>query len=100
MAFDGTRALIVGDYVTVDGQLGPWANLVSAIGIEPRSTLMKSVFAIYGVVWLLIVAAFAVNMPWAKTAMLAASAGALWFLPVGTLFSLLQIGLLLFWQRY
>ena len=46
MLFDGTRALIVGDYVTpasgeYAGQLGPWSNLVKADGIEPLSTLMK-----------------------------------------------------------
>jgi hypothetical protein len=53
MAFDGARALVVGDYVTPKtgqyaGQLGPWAKLIQAIGIEPRSTLMKSIFFIYG----------------------------------------------------
>lgn len=46
MAFDGTRALIVGDYVTPKtgayaGQLGPWANVVQRLGIHPRSTSMK-----------------------------------------------------------
>lgn len=46
MAFDGMRALLVGDYVTprsgpYAGQLGPWARLVSAVGIEPRSTLRR-----------------------------------------------------------
>ena len=57
MAFDGIRALVVGDYVTprsgsYAGQLGPWARLVSAVGIGPRSTLMKAVFAVYGLAWL------------------------------------------------
>ncbi|MBI5840539.1 MAG: hypothetical protein HZB19_10590 [Chloroflexi bacterium] len=46
MLFDGTRALVVGDYITpvageYAGRLGPWSNLVKAAGIEPRSTLMK-----------------------------------------------------------
>jgi hypothetical protein len=41
MLFDGTRALILGDYVTPKsgeyaGRLGPWSILVKAIGIEPR----------------------------------------------------------------
>ncbi len=75
MAFDGMRALLVGDYVTPRsgphaGQLGPWQNIVSAIGIAPRSTLMKTIFVIYGVVWLVIIAAFARNASWAETAML------------------------------
>lgn len=38
MAFDGGRALVVGDYVTprsgqYAGQLGPWAKVVSTVGI-------------------------------------------------------------------
>jgi len=46
MAFDGTRALIVGDYIRPQtgeyaGQLGPWAKLVRKIGIAPESTFMK-----------------------------------------------------------
>ena len=49
MTFDGARALIVGDYLRpasgeYAGQLGPWSKLVSMIGIDPESTLMKSVF--------------------------------------------------------
>ncbi len=39
LAFDGGRALIVGDYVTPSsgpsaGQLGPWSKVVSALGID------------------------------------------------------------------
>ena len=63
MLFDGTRTLIVGDYVTPKtgeyaGRLGPWSNLVKAIGIEPRSTLVKSIFVIYGFTALLVVVCF------------------------------------------
>ena len=51
MLFDGMRALIIGDYVTpksgeYSGQLGPWSNLVKAIGNEPHSTLMKLIFVV------------------------------------------------------
>ncbi len=99
MAFDGMRALLVGDYVTprsgrYAGQLGPWARLVSAVGVEPRSTLMKAVFAGYGLAWLAIVVAFVLDLAWARAAMLTAATGALWFLPFGTLLSVVQIGLL------
>lgn len=50
MAFDGVRALATGDYVTPSsgpyaGQLGPWSQVVSAVGIPPRSTAMKAIFA-------------------------------------------------------
>jgi hypothetical protein len=100
MAFDGTRALIAGDYVTPKsgayaGQLGPWSKLVEAIGVPPRSTLMKSTFVIYGVAWLAIIVCFIFRLPWAWTAMLIAAIGALWYLPIGTFFSTMQIVLLL-----
>ncbi len=99
MTFDGTRALTVGDYVTPKtgpyaGQLGPWTKIVSAVGIEPRSTFMQSVFAIYGACWLVIIVCFALRLPWAWSAMLVAALGALWYLPLGTLFSVIQVVLL------
>ena len=98
--FEGGRALIVGDYVTPKsgrfaGQLGPWAKLVTAVGIEPRSALMKSLFLIYGILWLALTVCYILEVPWAWWAMLIAAAGALWYLPFGTLLSIIQIVLLL-----
>lgn len=63
MAYDGGRALVVGDYVTPRtgehaGQLGPWSNVVAAAGLEPRSTLVKTIFLGYGVTWLGVAGAF------------------------------------------
>lgn len=100
MALDGSRALVKGDYVTPKsgehaGQLGPWADVVSAVGVEPRSTLMKSVFAVYGFGWLLVIGFFLSGVGWGWRAMLVAAVGALWYLPFGTLLAALQIVLLL-----
>lgn len=100
MTSDGLRAFIGGDYLTPKsgehrGQLGPWAKIVSAIGIEPRSTLMKSIFVVYGVVWLIIILCFILNFPWARWAMLLAAACSLWYLWPGTVSSMVQIALLL-----
>jgi hypothetical protein len=100
LAFDGGRALITGDYVTPSsgecaGQLGPWSKLVSAVGIEPRSTLMKSIHLGLGVVWLAAIICFVAGVPRAWTAMLICAIAALWYLPFGTLLSVIQIVLLL-----
>lgn len=100
LAFDGGRALIVGDYVTPSsgayaGQLGPWSKLVSAAGIGPRSTLMKSIHLVLGVIWLTVMIGFALRLPWAWSGMLACAIASLWYLPFGTLLSLIQIVLLL-----
>jgi hypothetical protein len=101
MAFDGVRALVVGDYVTPQtgphtGQLGPWSIIVSAVGIEPRSTLMKTIFAGYGAAWLTFIGCFIYRLSWAWWAMLFAAACSLWYVPIGTLASLVQIILLHF----
>lgn len=100
LAFDGGRALVVGDYVTPRsgrhaGQLGSWAKVVSAVGIEPRSILMKSIHLVLGVGWLGVMVCFAMRLPWARSGMIACAALGLWYLPFGTLLSFAQIVLLL-----
>lgn len=90
MLFDGSRAMITGDYVTPKsgeyaGQLGPWSNLVKVVGIEPRSTLMKLIFVGYGLAALVVVACFAFGLSWARIALMVVCVLGLWFLPIGTI---------------
>lgn len=99
LAFDGTRALIVGDFITPSsgpyaGELGPWRHLAVAAGLDPRGTPVKLIFAVYGWVWLTVCIAFVGGAPWSWYAMLIAAAGSVWFLPIGTLCSAVQIVLL------
>jgi hypothetical protein len=96
MTFDGTRALVVGDYVTPSsgahsGELGPWSKVVSAVGIPPRSTAMKLIFVVYGLSWLVIALALALRYQWAPRTMLIAAIATLWYLPVGTAFGVIQL---------
>jgi hypothetical protein len=100
MVFDGTRALVVGDYVTPTsgayaGRLGPWADLVAAIGIDPRGPFMKIALVAYGAVWLGVVVAFVLRRRLAWIAMMIAAIGSLWYLVIGTVSSLAVIALLL-----
>jgi hypothetical protein len=100
LAFDGGHALITGDYVTPQaperrGQLGPWAMVVAAVGIEPRSTLMKGIHLGLGLAFLAMTACFAFGLPWARAGMILCAVLTLWYLPVGTLLSLVQIVVLL-----
>ncbi|MBD3638656.1 MAG: hypothetical protein HUJ25_14990 [Crocinitomicaceae bacterium] len=53
MVVDGIIALTQGDYIRPEsgeyaGQLGPWSELVSAIGIPPESIFMKCFFCFLG----------------------------------------------------
>jgi hypothetical protein len=93
MAFDGSRALLVGDYVTPKegryaGQLGPWAGLLSRLGVDPRSTPVKAAFVIYGLAVMAVSMAFLLHAAWARTALLVLGALGLWYLPFGTLVNL------------
>ncbi len=101
MAFDGTRALVTGDYVTASsgpyaGQLGPWSGLVKAAGLEPRSTLVKSIYAGYGFLALAMAACFALKLPGSRLGMFILPALGLWYLPVGTIINI--IVLILVWR--
>lgn len=89
MTFDGARALVVGDYVTPRsgphaGRLGPWSSVLTALGIEPRSTPVKTAFVVYGLLTLAAVVAFAMHAPGSRRTLLIAAAAGLWYLPIGT----------------
>ena len=99
MLFDGVRALTVGDYVRPSsgeyaGQLGPWAFLVKAVGIDPMSTFMKVTFVVYGAAWLGTLAFYLARAPWAHGALIVAAIGSLLYLPFGTLLGIVQLFLL------
>jgi hypothetical protein len=100
LAFDGGRALLVGDYVTPRsgphaGQLGSWSRLLSAAGLEPRSTPVKALHLVLGVTWLLMTVCVALGVRWAWWGMLGCAIATLWYLPLGTVLSAAQVALLL-----
>lgn len=100
LAFDGGRALVVGEYVTPSsgkyaGKLGPWSKVVSAVGIDPQSTLMKAIHVVVGGSMLVVMVCFMLRFPWAQRGMLACAVACLWYLPFGTLISIILIVLLL-----
>lgn len=104
MGFDGLRALIVGDYVTPSsgayaGQLGPWAQLLSQFGLEPRSTGVKIAFVIYALAGLAATVGFMLRLDWGFSAMAAVSIGTLWYLPFGTLLGLTRLALLFLFRN-
>lgn len=93
MVVDGTRALLLGDYFTVAGELGPWSALVESVGIPARSTGMKAFFVVYGGAWLVVAALFAGGKV-GRRALIGFAMGSVWYLVPGTILSLIQLGLL------
>ena len=90
MTFDGTRAIIVGDYITPSsgeyaGKLGPWSHILERIGIPARSTVMKAAFIAIGLVHLTAAVLLILDAGWAPGWLaLVASVIGLWYLPFGT----------------
>lgn len=99
MTYDGSRALIVGDYVRPEtgeyaGKLGPWSEVAIAIGIDPESTQMKWTFLIWGGLGLIIMVSYAMGIRGAKRALIAINILSLWYLVIGTVSSIIQLILL------
>lgn len=101
MTFDGSRALIVGDYITPRsgpgaGQLGPWSKVVVAIGLAPRSTLVKAIVAAYGILAIAAAAGLALSSERFRFPALAIAALGLWYAPIGSATNALVVVFLLF----
>lgn len=99
LAFDGAHALITGDYVTPKsgphaGQLGPWSKVFAAMGFDPRSFLVKCLHLLVGGAWLAAISLFLFRCRGGWVAMLICAVAGLWYLPFGTIISLIVIGLL------
>ncbi len=104
MCFDGSRGLIVGDYVRPEtgehaGELGPWSNVVEAVGINPESNTMKTTFLVWGILGLVIAVSFAMRVNQADKYLLILSICTLWYLVPGTVLSVLQTVLLLLYKK-
>ena len=100
MVFDGIRALTLGDYLTPSsgqyaGQLGPWSRSIEVVGIDPRSTPMKLGFVVIGTSHLVGAGALAASASALSVslALIAAVLG-IWYLPFGTLGSLVVMALI------
>lgn len=101
---DGSYALSTGNYIAPKrgrhaGMIGPWGRVVATVGINPKSMYMKIFFVAYGVIWGLIIAGSIIWKNSWETAVVSFAFGALWYFPVGTLISLIQIVLFVFMTR-
>ncbi|MFG2191855.1 hypothetical protein [Streptomyces sp. NPDC048639] len=100
MLFDGVHALVTGDFVTPRsgshaGQLGPWAHVVSGVGLEPRSAPVELVFVGYAGAYLAAGVAYVTRVPGSWWAVAVLALLGLWYLPFGTVANLAVIALLL-----
>jgi hypothetical protein len=95
MVFDGIHVLTTGKYFGPE-KPGLWSDVVASIGVDPFR--LGVLFIALGVLWLLFLAVLLLRQSWGWHAALLTAILTLWYLPVGTILSLLYI-LLLFQFR-
>ncbi|GAB2980898.1 hypothetical protein GCM10027049_15640 [Mucilaginibacter puniceus] len=92
MLADGVYVLLNNKYIGPE-KPGPWANIFSSLNIDVFK--IGPLFITYGVGWLCFVIAYLYNMSWAFSLGIAMSVLTLWYLPAGTIFSLIVLVLLI-----
>lgn len=98
-ALNGGFMLIDGMYVLKNGKYigpakpGPWANIFQFFNIDVFK--LGPLFIMFGLAWLCFIAVYISNFDWAFTFGVIMCVLTLWYLPVGTVFSLLILTLLI-----
>lgn len=92
MLIDGIYVMIKGKYIGPE-RPGPWANLFEKFGVDVFK--LGPLFVVFGITWLVWLVALWTNQSWAFTLGIIISILTLWYLPVGTLFSLIILFVLI-----
>ena len=85
MLIDGIYVMMKGKYIGPE-KPGPWANLFYRLGINVYK--LGPVFIIFGLLWLIWIYSFWSHQSWSYMFGIIISILTLWYLPVGTLFSI------------
>jgi hypothetical protein len=95
MLFDGLHVILKGKYFGPD-KPGPWSALFARAGIDPFK--LGPVFIAFGVLWLGFLVATLCDQKWGRYGAAVVAVATLWYLPVGTVLSLIYL-LLLYYTR-
>lgn len=93
MLVDGIYVISKGKYIGPE-KPGPWASLVSLTGVDVFK--LGPVFVLYGLAWLVFILAFWTDKSWARMFGIVLSVLTLWYLPFGTLISIVVLVGLIF----
>jgi hypothetical protein len=91
MLLDGLYVMTIGKYIGPD-KPGPWANLFYGLKINVFN--LGPLFILFGLLWLSFAFGVFTGQRWAYTLGICMAVASLWYLPVGTLFSLIILVLL------
>lgn len=92
MLIDGIYVLANGKYIGPE-KPGPWASLIALSGIDVFK--LGPVFILFGVTWLVFAGAFFSGSASARSLGLILSVLTLWYLPFGTLISIIVLVILI-----
>ena len=96
MLIDGIYVIANGKYIGPE-RPGPWASLISFTGADVFK--LGPLFILFGLAWLTFVGALFVDAGWAKGFGLLLSVVTLWYLPFGTLISIVVFIALIFFVK-
>jgi len=92
MLLDGIFAMVKGKYIGPE-KPGPWATLFDKLDINVFK--LGPLFIVFGLAWLLFIVALWTGQSWAYGLGLLVAVLTLWYLPVGTLLSVIVLIILL-----
>jgi len=96
MLLDGIYVLLKGKYIGPE-KPGPWANIFYKLDINVFK--LGPVFIGFGILWLIWLYSLWANLSWSHVYGIVLCILTLWYLPVGTLFSLIILVILVFVKR-
>ncbi len=96
MLLDGIFVITKGKFIGPD-KPGPWANLFYKFNIDVFK--LGPLFIVFGLLWLTWLYLLWTNQAWCYIFGLVLSLFTLWYLPIGTLFSLVIIAVLFFYKQ-
>ncbi len=93
MLLDGIYVLLKGKYIGSE-RPGPWSLLFEKLNIDVFK--LGPLFITFGILWLIWIYGLWANQQWTFTFGILISVLTLWYLPIGTLISLIIVGILIF----
>jgi hypothetical protein len=92
MIFDGIHVLVRGKYFGPD-KPGPWSSIFIRAGIDPFR--LGPLFVVLGAAWIVALIALLAGAKWGWFGMLGIAIATMWYLPLGTVLSVICIAMLL-----
>ena len=96
MLVDGIYVLVNGKYIGPE-KPGPWASLLSFTAVDVFK--LGPLFVIFGIAWLAFAGGLLAGAEWARTLGIVLSVATLWYLPFGTLISIIVLVVLIFFLK-